>query len=319
MTGARPTGKNERGMILVVVLWAVAMMTVLVVALSVYAQKSLSLAGVDADRLRSGMALESGLDVGEAMIAVTKPEDRMFLDGTATTVDIGGERLVEVSVMDAAALVDINRASKDLLSGLGARLDVSADDAGAIVDAVVKLRDARQPKPAVGKQQALQQQQQQQDQQQQDQQQQGNSAAGDNAAPQPMPGIFFNTAQIYGLPGANPAAVNKMLPFIGLYSSDGKVNPMAAPQEIMQSIPGLTGKEAEVLMDARKSRQANDESVQDILTRYKDFIALREAKAFVIEVRAVSGRGLIAGSRLRAVVIVNAAGKPPFRILSWSW
>jgi general secretion pathway protein K len=294
---------REDGMILIVVLWVVAMMTVIVVALGAFARQSLSQAGVEADRLRTEMALAAGVDVGKATILARRPEDRAYFDGAPALVEIGGGRTIEVAVRDAAGLVDINRADQELMENLAARLDPSGEGAAAIVEAIVGRRQARLD--AAAEKAGLQ--------------QPGKVDETGEAAPAPATAEFISTAQLLGLPGSDPAGLNKLLPFITVYSTDGKVNPLAAPEAILESIPGLTDAEAQTLRDARRRRQLKVVAVQDILSRHAQYIAVGETKVFIIAVTAVSGRGLVAGSRLEAIVIRDEAGAEPFQILAWSW
>ena len=80
---------SRRGMILVIVLWSVALMTVVVVALSSLVQTGLSSAGLDADRLRSRMALEAGVEIGMAMVLARRAGERAYFEGTPVVTDIG--------------------------------------------------------------------------------------------------------------------------------------------------------------------------------------------------------------------------------------
>ena len=59
--------------------------------------------------------------------------------------------------------------------------------------------------------------------------------------------------------------------------------------------------------------------VQDVFARYEKYIASGESTIFVVEVRIVSGAGLIAGSRLKATIILDSSGGAPFQVLAWSW
>jgi general secretion pathway protein K len=279
---------NSRGMILIVVLWAVAMMTVIVVALSAYSHKSLVNAGVETDRLRTELALKAGVDIGAAIVFARRVEDRVFLDGSTVVTDIGGQRMVEVSVMDVTGLVDINRADRKLIEVLGTSVDPAG--AVAVVEGIMKPRLVRLSKKPERPEQQL-----------------------------PLPPAFFSIAQLYALEGADAAVVDKLLPFVSLYSVEGKINPMAAPAEVMQLIPGLTPKEVEILAAARSQRHWNNQIVQDILVRHNKYLNVGQSNIFVIDVKVVSGRGMISGSRMRAVVIVDETAKVPFRILAWSW
>jgi len=302
MNAARKEEVTSRGMILVVVLWATALMTVIVVALSAYSQKNVSLAGIEADRLRTGMALQAGVDVGEAMILARTSSDRVFFDGSPATADVGDGRLVEIAIMDAAGLVDINRAKRELIESLAARLDPSGGAVASIAEEIMKLREAHRPKNSS------------------QQEPQRNEPSANQEASQPTPvAEFFSTSQLYGLQGATAEAADKLLPFVSLYSADGKVNPMAAPEIVMQSIPGLRLSEVGTLAAARKLRQWNSPEVQNILSQHPDFLAVVESRIFVLDVRVVSGRGVIAGSLLQATVALNETGNPPFQVLAWSW
>lgn len=279
---------SSQGMILVVVLWVVAMMTVIVVALSSYSQKKVSLAGLETDRLRTEATLQAGVDVGMALILATNARDRVFFDGSAITAAIGNGRRVEVAVRDAAGLVDINRADSKLLNALGLRLELPKESVTAITERIISQRPV--PKENAG-----------------------------NAEKQLPPAVFVAPSQLYGLPGADPNIIQKILPFVSLYSTDGRINPMAAPESILQSIPGLTPEESAALADARQRRQWKTPAVQDILQRYTLFLGVNEARIFIIEVKLVSGDGLIAGSRVKAVAAINDSGDVPFQILAWSW
>jgi hypothetical protein len=88
---------------------------------------------------------------------------------------------------------------------------------------------------------------------------------------------------------------------------------------ILQSIPGLTPEESAALADARQRGQWKTPAVQDILQRYTLFLGINEARIFIIEAKLVSGDGLIAGSRVKAVAAINDSGDVPFQILAWSW
>ncbi len=316
MTAQPPGNSDSRGIILIVVLWVVAMMTVIVVALSAYAQKNLSLASVETDRLRSELALQAGLDAGEAMIVARKPEERVFFDGSAVTVDVGGGRLVEIALMDVAGLVDVNRADPELLTSLASKLELSPAQSKPWLDEVMKARQARSQAKA-GEQQPQQFPPPQQP-KPGDQPEDAGANQTETKQKHALP-AFFSITQLYRFEGVDSAAVDKILPFISLYSSDGKVNPMAAPETVIESIPGIGPDEIGILMTARQRRNWKTGDVEQVIGEHDNFLAIGESKVFMINVKAVSGQGLIAGSRLEAVVISDEAGGLPFQVLSWSW
>lgn len=309
-SGSKPSD-GRQGMILVVVLWAIAMMTVAVVALSAYAQKSVGFASLEADQLRTTMALNAGIEIGEALILERKPADRVFFDGTEVMTDIGGGRQVSVSVMDASGLADINRAKPELLEALAKQASASSDGIVPLVAEILKLREAQQKDnaPATGEAPKPPQPQQTQ--------QPAKEAAADEE--KSLPALFYATAQLYGLAGAEPEAVDKLLPLISLYSSDGKINPMVAPRVILNSIPDLTPAETGTLLQARSRQQWNTKAVQAVLAEHKDYLAIGESRVFIVEVTARGGPGLLAGRKLQATVLFDESDDGPFQVLAWSW
>ncbi len=297
-------------MILLVVLWSIALMTVIVVALSAFAQKSISAAGVETDRLRSELALEAGLAVACGLILGRKPEDRAYLNGTPAAADIGDGRIVEIAVHDASGLVDFNRADPALLLALTERLDLGQDQKTALQAAIKSVRQTDavegtkvQPTEASGR----------------PAQPPESEQPAETSEKKPEPPALFSTAQLLSFEGVTPKVLDKLLPFITLYSSDGKVNPMAAPALVLESIPELSPGERKVLMEAAARRAGQSNAVQDILAEREAFLAIEEPRTFVIGLKILAGPGLIAGSRLTASIVLDGSGKSPFQVLAWSW
>lgn len=299
MNRAEPAS-TERGMILVVVLWTVSMMTIVVVALSIYAQRSLSLAGSETSRLRTEMALKSGVEAAGAMILGTPAKLRIFSDGTPVRVDLGSGQLVDIGIRDATGLIDINRAQAPLLAGLFSRMSGSDADPEKFGEAIVTWREGNgdgERKPtatAVAEEEG-------------------------EKTPDELPPVFFSVAQLYAIEGTEPAALDKMLPYISLYSHGGRINPMAAPEPVLKSVPDMETDDIAVLLEARIRRNVDDPDVQSLLAKYENFLTLAESSVYLVTVKAVSGGGMIAGSRLEATIVLDTSGTVPFRVLAWSW
>lgn len=298
MNQTQPAG-SERGMILVIVLWTVSMMTIIVVALGAYAQKSLSLAGVETARLRTEMALKSGVEAAGAMILGTEAKQRMFADGSPVRIDLGGGRLVDIGIRDATGLIDINRAPAPLLAGLFSRAAGSNADPEKFGERIVAWREQNgggEKKPAAA----------------------GEGEETDKREDEPPP-VFFSVAQLYGVAGTEPAAIDRILPYVGLYSHGGRINPLAAPEPVLQSVPEMAADDIATLLEARIRRNAENPDVQSILAKYENFLTLAESSVYLVTVKTVSGGGLIAGSRLQATIVLDTGGTVPFRVLAWSW
>ena len=75
MTG-RAAAPRQRGIILVAVLLAVAIMSVMVVAVTTLTRSGISAERLEERLLASRLALRSGIEVAKALIAATPPAER---------------------------------------------------------------------------------------------------------------------------------------------------------------------------------------------------------------------------------------------------
>ena len=321
--------KGTQGMILIVVLWAVSLMTLTVVAISALSQKSLSLAGAETDRMRSELVLEAGMAAAQALIMVEKPENRVYFNGSPQVLDLGSGRLVEISIRDAAGLLDLNRAAPGLIEQFIIRNVEDQEAGGVLFNTISELR----PDPATENGQESNARAgtspQAQGVQAQRQAQPGQAAAAGTGQPTPEqtekdaqrpPPAFASIGQLYGIAGVPDEVLDKLLPLITLYSSqEGKVNPLAASDQVLLSIPGLSAKELKIFETAREKRQWKTAAVEASLGALEKFLAIGAARSFVISVKLVKGPGVIPASRLTASVVSDETGKQAFQVMAWSW
>lgn len=310
---------GRQGMILIVVLWAVSLMTLTVVALSAISQKSLSLAGAETGLMRSELALEAGAAAAYAMIIAETPENRVYFNGQPVKIDTGSGRIAEVSIRDASGLIDLNRAQPVLIEQFMKKNASDPVAAGLLIEAIAALRP--QPKPGSGQDANAG-----EGNQTQQQRQGGQATAGQPGANQteagarPPPVAIAAIGQLYGIEKVPDAVLDKLLPLITLYSSQaGKVNPMAAPSVVLLSIPGLGERELGIFETARKRRQWQTPEVQAAISALEKFVAVGEARSFVISVKLLEGPGLIAGSSLVATVVADESSGLAFQVMAWSW
>ena len=287
---------SKRGMILVIVLWTLAIMTVVAVALSAYVQRNIGAAGSDMQRLRSDMALQSGVNAAAALIFGVKDGERIFLDGVTRRIDLGGGRIIDVSLTEATGRADLNLADAALLEAIFVDALQSKAAGKSMAGAVMELRNRLvPPKKKDGKQ------------------------AAEEEKPVASAPVFQSPAQLLSLKGLNPADIAKVLPYIGVLSREGRINPLTAPDVVLRSVPGLTGRDFAALRDARKNHDASSDAVKAIVEKYAKFMSLDQGRAFLVTARIVGGPGLIAGSRIAASVLLSPEAPKPFQVLAWSW
>jgi type II secretory pathway component PulK len=300
---SQPT-PGQRGMILIIVLWTIAALTAIVVSLSSYAQKNLSLAAVETIRLRSDMLLLSGLEAGKAMIFASRPEERFFLSQTTRRISLGQGDVVDIEIADAGGRIDLNRTPIAMVAMLADQFKPDRYGAGDVLASVVQLREKRRKtEPA------------EQDKGTRDRA----SSDSISANKQPPMALFVAEAQIRALASQNSTALQELIPLVTLYSIDGKVNPMAAADQVLRSVPEIKPEHLGLLIAARDSKRWKEPDVQKVLALYPDFLTIRDNKVFVITVTTQVGPNVTAASTLRATVILDEQAEVPFQTLSLSW
>lgn len=300
------SARKDRGIVLVAVLFAVAVMSVMVVAASALTRSGIASEGLEQRRLATHLALRSGLENAKALIVTALPSHRAYFDGAPIPVDLGDGLQAEVTIRDAAGLADLNRSEMPFVEAL---LFASLDgaDAAKIFERVASLRaeaaerykppdNAPSAKPADG----------------------AANNQEDKPPPAPAPTIFVSVDQLTAM--AEPDRASRLRALFTVFNPTGLVNPLAAPDEVLLAIPGFSMGDLAVIRSIRKNRAPNaGGSLQPMLERLKGFVAVpQDARVFVIGIRLKDGPGIIAQSTADAVVQIAEQGPLPFRTLSVS-
>jgi general secretion pathway protein K len=289
------TERKDRGVVLVAVLFALAIMTVLVVAVTSLARSSIASQALEARRLSSELALRSGLEAGKAAIVAMSAPQRIFLNAAPVTLGLGGGLRAEIRIRDAAGLADLNRSDVALLEAI--LMDSLADtEALRIMAEVASWRSAAEekakaktPPPAV-------------------------RSEGETPAPPPAPVVFVALEQLLAM--AAPAAAPALSGRLTLFNPAGLINPLAAPDAVLAAVPGITPADISTVAAARRARApGGGQGLGRLVERLKPFLTLKEPSVFVIEVRLFEGPGVIANSSMSAVVQLAEEGPMAFRTL----
>jgi general secretion pathway protein K len=113
-----------------------------------------------------------------------------------------------------------------------------------------------------------------------------------------------------------PEAAQPLAAYLTVYNPTGLLNPLAAPEEVLAAVPGMTGADLRLIKGVRKSRAwESDMGFKGLLERLKPFLAVAPPSIFVIEVEVQDGQGLIRQSNVGAMIQLNVDGPQPFRTL----
>jgi general secretion pathway protein K len=276
--------RESRGVILIIVLWTVAMMTVVIAALSTNVRTSANLAGTETRRLKTEMLLEGGIDIAAAALMASGDNVRAVSDGHATNIELGKGDVAEMRIRDASGFVDINRAEDDFLAGLIARVTGSPETGKTTGQLISQWRNKE------------------------------TESAEDSEPP-----AFNSVTQLYDIDGIDPKVVASILPFVNLYSGEGLVSLAAAPEEVLASIPDVNPVQVETLLAARSRGDWESNSTNDLVDEFSDYLTVDPTNVFVVDITLTRSANLIAGSHLKATIMIDKSGDVPFHVLSRSW
>ncbi|MCA3554453.1 type II secretion system protein GspK [Aestuariivirga sp.] len=301
----------ERGIILVAVLLAVAIMSVMVVAAAALTRAGIGNEQLEQRRLASHLALRSGIEAAKALILAAPDDRRLLFTGDNEAVDLGNGVSATVSLRDAGGLADLNRSDPQLIEavarsgGLGKAADGLAEKITELRKQAAPGSDVGQPPAKVGRPPPAN--------------RNLNAAVpgSEGAKPPVAPIVFLSLDQMPALLGIESADAAALAPVLTVYNPTGQINPLAAPDEVLQSIPGLTNRDiSDIAMARRKGAGKDDSRLQQLIQRLPGLLSLRRPRVFMIEVRLAGGPGILPGSAARAVVRVTPEALMPFGTLA---
>jgi general secretion pathway protein K len=307
-----PALAAERGVILIAVLLAVAIMSVMVVATAALTRAGIGNEELEQRRLASHLALRSGIEAAKSLILATPEDRRVYLDGDEISVDLGGGVSATVRLRDAAGFVDLNRSDPKLIEAVARFSGLGREAADGLADRITQLRKDADPQPTGTPPQkapappgastrAAS----------------GAPAAGTPSKPAVVPIIFLSVDQMPGLLDLPPEEIGALGAGLTVFNPTGEINPLAAPEQVLQAIPGLSERDiSDIAMAKKTSIGVNDNRLQQLSQRLPGMLTLRPPSVFVVDVKVDAGPGVLPGSSAQAVVRLLPQGQMPFGTLA---
>jgi general secretion pathway protein K len=272
---------KERGAVLVVVLWLVTVMALLVVSLGRDVRSNADLARFETARLKTQAVLDSAIDVAAARLLAADKETPLASDGHAEQVALGGAS-VEMRIFDASGLVDIAQADPDLLQAFLDKILGPGAGSDALAEAILTRRSEAEKK-----------------------------SAGD------LP--FQTVGEVYELASGNPQLVDRLMPFIGLYSKDGRVNARAGHLNVIASVPGISASDVDQIFALRRGN-APSAAFESVVAQYGKYLTIAPGDIYIVEAKIVGGVHLVTGSSIRATIALDRKSPDaPYQVVSLSW
>ena len=244
---------RERGLAFVLVLWVVAMLTILLGSFSLIARTENLQARHLFDTTQARYAAEAGLNLAVYELRKADPLERWVGDGRPYRFNYGGAE-IEIQITDESGKIDLNSACNSGVStgasaagGAGSNIlvnlfmskGVALEQAEALGAAIVDWcdpDDLTQPNGA---------------------EIDDYKAAGLSYGPKNAP--FDTVSELQQVLGMNYELFSKVEPALTIYSGRSSPNAGAAPLEAMQAMyPDASPEELQALIQMRQSMSPND-------------------------------------------------------------
>ena len=277
--------RSQRGVALLVVLWACTLLAILLGGYAAMARTEGLQARYQFEQTRAHYAAEAGLM--RAVYALQAPEaaNRWIADGRSYPFRFDGTA-VSVSAIDEGGKVDLNTAKPEVLAGLFRAAGENDQQAAALAKAVVEWRSF-----AISSEQKAQ-------------REAAYAAAGRSYGPRN--GAFASVQELQMVLGMTPALYARVAPAVTIWAGRASPDPATAPLLALAALPGMTMARAQAVIAQRTAAGAHASG-------------LAGGGGVTHSIRSVAV--LADGTRavLRATVRSQVArpGSPGFAVLRW--
>ncbi len=290
MTGARSIAmsRDTRGFIVVAVLWMLAALSALVlIYLNYVTNTAVTIAG-NTDRVQTDALVNAAVEL--AAYRLTGKGDERPTSGTFSARIGMGQ--VAVTFCSEAARVDLNAAPKGLLSGLMIALGVDANEAAGYADRILAWRASTEAGQA-------------------DPEDSYYRNIGTTYLPRHAP--FPHVEELRLVRGIPPLVVERMLPFVTVFSNMRAVNVMDAAPQVVAAMPGMTPGTVQQLLKERTDPRISPQSVIGLAGSAN--ATLESARAYRLTVAAESPTRRQSSAEI--VILLLDGTDEPYRVLSW--
>lgn len=209
--------RQQRGIALVMVLWMVVLLTIVAASFATHSRVETRMAGNLVERQKASLMVKTGLSRALLELMAGNSDQRWALNGEVHELQLPGGS-VHIAIRNAAGLVDLNHTTRDLLYNLFALIDEKPEVREQLVDTLNDWRDG-------------------------DDQRRLNGAEDDDYK---RAGLDYGATdrdlesvdELGYVMGFNRDAVEKLLPYVTVYSGQSQVDNNYAAQELIEILQG---------------------------------------------------------------------------------
>jgi general secretion pathway protein K len=285
---------GQRGVALILVLWVIALMSVLLGSFALIARTENLQARHLLDATTARYAAEAGLERAVYELRNADPLTRWVGDGRVYEFAFDNAK-VQVELTDESGKIDINSADDNLLQSMFVSAGVSLDQAAYLSDAIQDWRDADDEVHPHGAE-AME-----------------YKSQGLPYVPRNAP--FQTVSEVQQVFGMNYELYSRIEPAITIYAGGSSPNAAYAPLDVLMALPGWTEEFARQFIAARQLVQPGQPGPPG--PDGNPVVANAGGNTYTVKSRATLANGastvLDASIRLGGV---GAAGRP-YTVLRW--
>ena len=276
----------QSGIALVIVLWVLALLTVVVSGFAYSMRTESQLVSNLTGQARARAAAEAGLHFAIVQLARPPARRNLPVDGTPVEWQFG-EAVIRIAVQDTAGLVDMNATSPQLLKNLLLKQGLEEDEVERLHDAIQDFRDRDEQRRLHGAE---------------------DDAYADAGRPYGAKDADFDALEeLLQVLGMSPELHARLLPLITLHSREKGVNPRVAPAAVLRLIPGVNLPVVEqYLLERQEYFDQGRQGPEPAPPSLGAYASSKQGASFHVNLRARTAAGELAA--LRAVLDSSSAG-----------
>ncbi|MES9860442.1 MAG: PilX N-terminal domain-containing pilus assembly protein [Candidatus Thiodiazotropha sp. 4PDIVS1] len=284
----KSTHHRQKGVALVLVLWLVALLTIVAASFSTQSKVESRLAGNAKDALQANLMAQTGFNRAILELMVSDPQSRWNFNGQVYPLETErGE--IKIAIRNVSGLLDLNKANRDQLNKLFILLTDDPREREALVDRLNDWRDSDDLRRLLGAED------------------EDYRAAG---YPYITAGQDLKSLEELGyVMGFDADRVNKLRPYVTLNADSAVVDFRFASKELATLLKS-SGQLAPELTDALEQL---DSELADL--DFSQGGGQSQSKVYRIQVDAHTHHG--SQARILADVDLRSRGSEPYSIRSW--
>jgi general secretion pathway protein K len=279
-------GRSERGFVVVVVLWMVAMIAALLLIYLNYVVNTGNLVATVTERVQTEALMRAAVELTAFQLGQTKDTERPTHGIVDTRL---GPTQLHIAFRSEGARIDLNMAPKELLAGLMQGLGAAADDAQTYADRIIAWHTPAKSRTD-------------------DAENSYYLSSGLGYTPRHAP--FPATDELWLVQGIPPALIERMIPFLTVFSNLPSVNVADAAPEVLAALPGMNPEKMKDILNQRE-----DPTVDAAALNRQFGGDGKPLKAFRLNAGVRLEQGHLAKAEI--VILLLQDADDPYRVLSW--